>query len=224
MTPYYQDDFATIYHGDALDLIGSVAPPVAQDDAESHFALAFADPPYNYGFDYGDGFDDSKPADAYEAWCGEWFAMLRDRAERVLLTPGHGNQAQWIARRPSGVACWYKPGNPGGGGIFQFCEWEPVYVWGRRIGGSDVYRATTNPGFKGDVGHPCPKPELLLRRIIAATKATSLLDPFVGSGTSLVAAKAFAIPSVGIERNERYCELAARRLSQEVLDFGGGVA
>lgn len=210
--PYYEDGSCVIYHADCLDLLPFVG----------EFDVAFADPPYNFGFDYGDGFDDKRPADEYEVWCGQWFSLLRTRARMAFITPGHGNQRQWIERKPAGIAAWHKPGNPSGAGIFQFCEWEPVYVLGKgRIGGSDVFRATINPNFKGDIGHPCPKPELLVRRILAASKATSLIDPFLGSGTSLVAAKAMGIPAVGIERNERYCEIAVKRLAQEVLDFGG---
>lgn len=208
MTPYYEDDSVTIYHGDCRDVLPSV----------EGMELGFADPPYNYGFDYGEEFDDKRPAEEYEAWCGEWFDLLRASCNRVCVTSGHGNMAQWLARKPAGVAAWYKPGNPSGAGIFQFCEWEPVFVWGAgRIGGSDVWKATINPGFKGPTGHPCPKPELLIRRIIAATKATTLVDPFMGSGTSLRAAKDMGVRAIGIERNERYCEIAAKRMAQEVL-------
>jgi DNA modification methylase len=211
MEPYYSDDCVTIYCGDSLEIL----PMLGQFDA------AFADPPYNYGFDYGSDFDDKLAPDEYVAWCGRWFDILREHAARLFITSGHGNLAQWIARKPAGIAAWYKPGNPSGAGIFQFCEWEPVFVWGcGRLGGSDVWKATINPAFKGKVGHPCPKPELLLRRIIAASKATSFVDPFMGSGTTLVAAKYLGVPSVGIERNEAYCEIAVKRLAQEVFDLG----
>lgn len=213
-SPYYEDEWTTIYHGDCIDVLTAV------DHPDFFFDLGFADPPYNFGFDYGDGFDDKRPPDEYEAWCGEWFSALRERCGRVCITSGHGNLPQWIARKPAGIAAWYKPGNPSGAGIFQFCEWEPVFVWGKgRLGGSDVWKATLNPEFKGPAGHPCPKPELLLRRILGATRATSVIDPFMGSGTTLVAAKSMGVRAVGIERNERYCELAVKRLAQEVMDL-----
>lgn len=208
IAPYYSDDSVTIYHGDCIEILPTL----------DHADAGFADPPYNYGFDYGPDFDDKRPDAEYEAWCGEWFELLMARTDRTYITPGHGNLGQWLPRKPAGVAAWFKPGNPSGAGIFQFCEWEPILVWGKgRIGGSDVYRATLNPDFKGDTGHPCPKPLKLLTGILARSKATSVIDPFMGSGTTLRAAKDLGMRAIGIDQNERYCELAAHRMAQEVL-------
>jgi site-specific DNA-methyltransferase (adenine-specific) len=64
-----------------------------------------------------------------------------------------------------------------------------------------------------DFGHPAPFPLSLPMRAIGESNARSALDPFAGTGTTLVAAKACGIPAVGIEQDERYCDLAARRLS-----------
>lgn len=217
MTPYYDESGITIYHGDALEVLPRLA---------TGFDVGFADPPYNYGMDYGPAHNDKLPAPDYEAWCGSWFDLLRDRAEkRIFVTPGHGNLAQWLARKPAGIAAWYKPGNPSGAGIFQWCEWEPILVWGKgRIGGSDVYQATINTTFNrrpATAGHPCPKPVRLLMRLLVAAKGTSVIDPFIGSGTTLVAAKQLNMRAIGIEQNEQFCEMAAKRLAQEVLDLGG---
>jgi site-specific DNA-methyltransferase (adenine-specific) len=72
-------------------------------------------------------------------------------------------------------------------------------------------------------GHPCEFPDTIPRRCIAATTDVGdlVLDPFMGSGSTLRAAKDLGRKSVGIEIEERYCEIAAKRLAQEVLDFGG---
>lgn len=69
-----------------------------------------------------------------------------------------------------------------------------------------------------DYGHPAPFPEgLPLRAIDSVHQPRSVLDPFAGTGTTLAAARLMGVPATGIEQNERYCEMAARRLSQGVL-------
>lgn len=72
-------------------------------------------------------------------------------------------------------------------------------------------------------GHPAPFPDDLPSRCIrlSAFPGELVVDPFAGSGTTLLAARALGRKAVGIEMSERYCEIAAGRLSQSVLDFGG---
>jgi hypothetical protein len=75
------------------------------------------------------------------------------------------------------------------------------------------------PGCKDVRTHPTQKPQDVMRWAIlqAPDTCTSVIDPFMGSGTTLEAAKALGLSAIGIEREERYCEIAAQRLSQEML-------
>lgn len=72
-------------------------------------------------------------------------------------------------------------------------------------------------------GHPAEKPVSLLQRLISASGSSSVIDPFMGSGSTLVAAKNLGVKAIGIEVEERWCEIAAIRCSQEVM-FGEDIA
>jgi DNA modification methylase len=217
LTPYYEQDGIVIYHGDCLRILESAAP----------FAeVCCTDPPYNVGKDYGAGHDDQMDPLDYKQWCGEWFHLVRHLCKRIVVFPGHGNLGAWYdIARPSAVGCWHKPGN-GASSIIGWEEWEPWLYWtGDKgmLGGSSVITAPI--GKQPDTGdHPCPKPVLLMSKMLRKTRAASVLDPFMGVGTTLIAAKRMGIPAVGIERNERWCEIAAERLSQEMLPFGEATA
>jgi DNA modification methylase len=211
MMPYYERGGITIYHGDCREVLPQID---ARPDA------IIADPPYNVGVNYG-AITDDYPDETYEAWCAEWMALCRDLCWKTVVFPGHGNLGMWWRiRKPSAVGCWLKIGG-GGRSLLGVEEWEPWLYWcGDRgaLGGSSVVRARCHTE---DNGHPCPKPVHLLTALITKLRADLVLDPFMGSGTTLVAAKDLGRKAIGIEIEERYCEIAARRLSQEVLPFGG---
>lgn len=68
-----------------------------------------------------------------------------------------------------------------------------------------------------DCGHPCPKPLEWMNWAVSLTDSQTILDPFLGSGTTLVAAKLKGLRAVGIEKEEKYCQIAVERLRQGVL-------
>lgn len=211
MEPYYSDDFATIYHGDCREVLSEITADVA-----------ITDPPYNVGIAYGDGTNDTRSD--YAEWCGSWFRELRSKCRVVALTPGIANVGLWTAiEEPLWMVAWNKPAAMGRAPL-GFNNWEPVLVWGepKRPAFADAFTAPLVT--RDDLGdHPCPKPlkwgTWLVGRL--TSESDVVVDPFVGSGTVLVAAKQAGRKCVGIEVEERFCELAAKRLAQEVLDFGG---
>ena len=213
LEPYYADEWATIYHGDALDVLAVLQ----QDD----FAVLVTDPPYGIGYRSNslrvtmarsiNGDEDTAVRDAALAWWGE----------RPALVFG-----TWRAPRPAGtqmLLVWDTKGALGMGDLSL--PWKPahqeVYVLGRGFKGprtSDVLTcAPVQSMARNGRVHPHQKPVALMAALLAKCPAGPVLDPFMGSGTTLRAAKDLGRRCIGIEIEERYAEIAARRLEQDVL-------
>lgn len=119
---------------------------------------------------------------------------------------------------------WDKGGHVGMGDLSLPWKqnWEHVYISGfvgRRDTG--VLRFNALAPWAGEYTHPHEKPLELMRELIGkCAPLAAIVDPFMGSGTTLRAAKDLGRRAIGIEIEERYCEIAARRMAQEVLDIG----
>ena len=206
MKPYYQDDWATIYHGDCRDVLPLLG----------HVNLIVTDTPYGVGVKYGN-FDDSP--EYLDSVVVPVIQTCIKNYERVVLTPG--NKFAWKYPKPDDIGVWYNPAGTGFG------------KWGFNLAhlilyyGNDPYPnkmpSSVSGVFdrEGQGGHPCPKPlKFIIWQINRASLLTDIiLDPFMGSGTSLVAAKQLNRKAIGIEIEEKYCEISARRLAQEVFNF-----
>ena len=201
--PYYAHEGLTIYHGDCRDIL-----PYCNAD------IVLTDPPYNAGLQYG-AHNDSMSDNDFRQWLSQWWQLL---PERKIIFPGLVKWQEYSLLTPTALGFWFKPGNPASGGAYQWSEGEPIMSWKTNFSGSNVFRATiTKQQGVGD--HPCPKPLDLMTQIMERCrfKKGIWLDPFLGSGTTLLAAKNLGLSAIGIEQEERYCEIAAKRLSQEVM-------
>lgn len=197
MTPYYQEDGITIYHGDCREVMPTL-------DAD----LICTDPPYGVDF-RGETWDSEIP---------EWLTAARHACPLVAFTTAP--TTMWDYPKPDWVLCWYRPAAQSRTSQGGFNHWTPVLVYGEHKMQVDTINlhAMANAQHSG-FEHPCPKPERLMRWLINGLGGESVADPFMGSGTTLVAAKNLGRKAVGIEIEERYCEIAAKRLAQRVLDF-----
>lgn len=212
--PYYQDDSVTIYHGDCLDVLCYVA-----GDA------LVTDPPFNVGKDYGESTDDLS-ASMYEstmemvsalgpyrqAWVvptnrlALFARLLGDEARPVVIRRGAKGPKRWG---------WYD-------------QFDMALVRGKP--NEYVSNLWDNIRLKGEgyffreesYGHPGYTPYAILARLtgLLTPAGGTVIDPFSGTGTTLVAAKSQGLRAVGIELDERWCEIAAERLCQSVMDFG----
>lgn len=195
--PYYQDDYTTIYHGDCREILPHLEP----------VDLVLTDPPYPN----------------YEIY--PW-AYIPVESLNLNHIPGFWF---WPCKVPFPIA------------------WNAMHIWSKCnvcVGDAEPYEAIYQIGGPGFCGvfrhavinckmnaqinrdeytkHPTQKPIKLIERIVRrfTEKENTILDPFMGSGTTLVAAKNLGRKAIGIEIEEKYCEIAVKRLRQEVLDFG----
>jgi DNA modification methylase len=215
VTPYYDQGGITIYHGDCREVL----PTIAGSE------LILTDPPYNLGRTYGSGTNDEQSAAEFGLWVDEWMSDVLRIGGTVLLTPGIANLALYLRYAPKWILAWHKPFGVSHTPI-GFNNWEPVLMWGKwwRKHYGDYICAPLVLGDKGLGLHDCPKPLNLMRTLVERnSESGTVLDPFMGSGTTLRAAKDCGRRAIGIEIEERYCEIAAKRLAQGVL-FGSEVA
>ena len=125
----------------------------------------------------------------------------------------------FAARLPVGTTLvWIKRLDGGFGSFLSDAE----LAWMKGGHGVYCFRDTSLMSETRWRMHPTQKPERLMRWCIGKSGSTggTILDPFMGSGTTLLAAKNLGRKAIGIEIEEKYCEIAARRLQQEVLPLG----
>ena len=221
-TPYYSDEWVTLYHGDCREI-------TAWLDAD----VLVTDPPYGIGWE--------QPA---------YLVVGRSKGQRTKQQDGILNDGDTSARdevlvmwgdrpalvfgsaeRPSPrgtrrTLVWQKPADAGlfGSTIWRK-DWEPIFMVGKwpQVPASTSSIITTGHGSHREYAqgiHPHAKPIDTLQKLIAKCPPGTIADPFAGSGSTLVAAKRLGRKAIGVELDERYCEIAAKRLAQGVLDFG----
>lgn len=208
---YNEDNLYRIYHGNNRDLTKMLP--------DKSIPLVFADPPYGIGFEYDSPFEDT-----WEYYKENVAFLLNDvlpKAKVMVVTPGGYTSVQyWYDQmKPKWRICWYK-GAVGHRSKVGFAHWEEVLIYSNgedTIYGNipDFIHATPEQNKEG---HACPKPEKLIMFFISAyTKVGELVyDPFLGGGTTLVSAKILNRKGLGCELSEKYCQIAAKRVSQEI--------
>jgi len=213
MTPYYDRDGITIYCGDAREILPSL------DNAD----LVLTDPPYGIALEeHGRNGYDWTIAGDHDQDLGQW-ALDYCRARRFPVVTFASPKKPWLGEWRQHLV-WDKGPAVGGGGDPATCwksTWELIQTWntGRLNGPRESAVLTYWVGQRDFHDHPCQKPVSLLTYLIQKTTGPDALvvDPFMGSGSTLVAAKNLGRRAIGIELEEKYCEIAVKRLQQQVL-------
>ena len=209
--PYYEDEAVVIYHGDCRDIL----PQLPKVD------LVLTDPDYNQPSIRYETQINKMPDEEYRHFCQEWFTLALWNSPNMLFTPGL--QHIWNYPPAKWIIAWHKSSSPCKSPIGGFNVWEPILVYGNPVCrfGHDYlnYQPLNFIQEEWATEHPCPKnPELWSMLIEKATKPDQvILDPFLGSGTTVFCAKKLGRKAIGIEIEERYCEIAANRCRQMVM-------
>jgi len=237
VTPYYQHAGMTIYHGDCRDILPSLQP----------VELVLTDPPYSISITgakhIGPTGKGVRRLDFF-ACDADWAKMTATVVQAISAAALLVRSLYvWLGHRQIGAVVdalemlgfstrflvWSKlvvcPAAPGA----ELC------VYGYKPGRTWTPSPATNPvsnvivadnyrhGQPGKLPHPTQKPLSLFNKLVtvSSNEGDTVLDPFMGSGTALRAAKDLGRKAIGIEIEEKYCEIAAKRLSQEVFDYAG---
>lgn len=225
MKSYYENSLVRLFHGDAREVLPKVGA-----------GLTVTDPPYNVGYGY-DEYKDRMDAEPYQS-------LLMEAAPPPCVIIHYIESlfdiSRTMGRTPEKVVSWVYPSNTPR-------QWRGIAWWGCEPGfkkcGQD-YKNTNDrrvaklmeAGKRArlydwwevnqvkNVGaekteHPCQIPVEIMSRILKITDSELVIDPFAGSGTTLLAAQRLERKAVGCEISERYCEIIANRLEADLL-FG----
>ena len=215
MKKYYEHAGIEIYHGDCREIVPTLGA----------FASLITDPVWPNASVPLAGSD--RPLELLS----ETLAVTT--AERVVIHLGCDSDPRFTAavprRWPFIRTCWLRYARPSykgriliGADVAYVFGAMPIARPGATVLPGEVCHVATTQGFhkrSKAKGHPCPRRETHVEWLVRWFGGASVLDPFCGSGTTLLACKNQGVPAVGVEIEERFAEIAARRLSQEVFDF-----
>ena len=208
--PYYDHNGITIYHGDCREIL----PHLPKVD------LVLTDPPYGINENHKKAASRGKLAKPRDYGVFNWdkepipewlLLQIRDKADKVIVWGGN-----YYPLPPA--KCWLVWDKKNGTNDFADCElaWTNLPKAVRRI--EHLWNGMLRKNCE-DRFHPTQKPIEVITWAAQQTEWETCLDPFMGSGTTLRAAKDLGRKAIGIEIEEKYCEIAAERLEQEVFNF-----
>lgn len=209
MSLYFENELVTLYHGDCLEITEWLAADVL-----------ITDPPYGMSYD-----SNRVKGRESQSIKNDSTIEVRDKALEAWNNKPGLVFGTWRVEKPQAtrnVLIWSKGEDPGMGDLSM--PWglshEEIYVLGKGFVGqrSSSVIKVNKPPVATRPDHPTPKPVGLMEQLIIKTQGT-IADPFAGSGATLIAARNLGRKVIGVELEEKYCEIIANRLSQEAFVF-----
>jgi DNA modification methylase len=216
--PYYQDEYCTIYNADCRDVLQQL-----------QYDIIITDPPYGINGGIG-GRSKRRAKGNYNSSFIDDECYIKSVVIHSLFNIAHcktkvitsGFEMLHLYPQCDSFGCFFSR-SATGMQRFGFADSQPILYYGK----------SNKQGIRPEAcsflmeeapeknGHPCVKPINAWKKLVykVADKTDVILDPFMGSGTTLRAAKDFGIKSIGIELGKKYCDIAIERLRQEVLDI-----
>jgi DNA modification methylase len=218
--PYYEDDFVTLFHGDCLEV---------KDWLEADVLVT--DPPYGINWSPNKGGYKGKGSQVRlpNIIANDSTLEIRDAVLKLWGNKPTVVFGSWKMPKPEMTKhrlIWHKKGQaPGPANSPFMVQDEEIYIWGNGfVSTSPPMRSviTTSEARSVEVariGHPTPKPVGLMELLIGRCPDGVIADPFSGSGATLIAARNLGRKAIGVELEEKYCEIIAKRLSHQVFDL-----
>jgi DNA modification methylase len=216
---YYEEPAGTIYCGDCLEIL----PLLDKVD------LVLTDPPYGIGEAKGTNIKRGKVKYDYCGWTDNEENIINsvipainiciENSQRTIVTTGHRYlryYPQW-----NDMGCFWCPA-AASHGSWGHTNFTPILYYGKDPRGAQQPAGKQLTEISERNGHPCPKPIKAWSWLLwkgSTEDGDIILDPFLGSGTTAVAAKQLGRKFIGIEISEKYCEIAKQRLAQEELNL-----
>jgi DNA modification methylase len=231
--------FGKCVFGDCLELL---------KDCEK-FDVAFADPPYNVhtekpvhllnkadnekGLRHGwiskenvIGYNNDFTDEEYHAFCMKWYGLLVDHADKVIITPGYNNEIWWRNNYPDlRVGIWIKRNAQNLGSFSAFARYEPILFHGnykKKPYSDNFFDVYLDNGFlRGDMSlvHPHPKPDRLMEALLVPLEPVSVIDPFLGSGTTAYICEKYGYRWIGFEMMEVYKQDIEKQVAAGMREY-----
>ena len=193
--------------GDCLTVMPTLGPVDA----------VVTDPPYGIGFEYN-SHDDGNP-ETYRNLMRAVMPLMRIAAPFCAVTTGMKHHVWWYCEfKPDYTMSWHKPNQCSRSPLGGFNAWEPILLFGKTKAKvpHDCIVQSINTAQPDTGCHPCPKDKTAWSRLVKmlTLPGDTILDPFMGSGTTLVACQKLGRHGIGIEIDPEYFEIACRRVEE----------